>query len=85
MTDTDSIFLNLKTTDVYDDILSSLDLFDTSDYPISHLLHNDQNEKVLGKMKDETRGTPISEFIGLRSKLYSFLCNEKEQKRAKGI
>ena len=43
-------------------------------------------KKVLGKFKDETVGKPISEFVGLRSKMYSFLCDGNvEEKRAKGI
>ena len=37
-------------------------------------------------MKDETAGLPIIEFIGLRSKMYSYVKgDEKSCKRAKGI
>ncbi len=36
-------------------------------------------------MKDENNGEPISEFVGLRSKMYSFTCNGRNEKRAKGI
>ncbi|XP_053380054.1 uncharacterized protein LOC123531918 [Mercenaria mercenaria] len=85
MTDTDSVLYSCETEDIYEDMKASLDYFDTSDYPKEHFLHSDQNKKVLGKMKDETNGMPISEFIGLRSKMYSFLCNGKEEKRAKGV
>ncbi|XP_060554029.1 uncharacterized protein LOC132715073 [Ruditapes philippinarum] len=85
MTDTDSVLFSCETEDMYKDMESSAEFFDTSDYPREHFLHSDRNKKVLGKMKDETNGKPISEFVGLRSKMYSFVCDKKEEKRAKGI
>ena len=37
-------------------------------------------------MKDETAGLEISEFVGLRAKLYAYkLNNEVEGKRCKGL
>ena len=42
--------------------------------------------KVIGKMKDEAAGIPITEFVGLRSKMYSYMKdNQKGGKTAKGI
>ena len=66
-------------------MMVSMDLFDTSDYPESHVLHSTHNKKALGKMKDEVNGQPTSEFVGLRSKMYSFTCKNKDEKRAKGV
>ena len=44
------------------------------------------NKKVIGKFKDEAAGMPIVEFIGLRSKMYSYVKeNGKNEKTAKGI
>jgi hypothetical protein len=45
------------------------------------------NKKVIGKFKDELNGKIMAEFIGLRSKLYSFTepNTEKEVKKAKGV
>ena len=41
---------------------------------------------VIGKFKDEAAGIPITEFIGLRSKMYSYVKdNGKHEKTAKGI
>ena len=60
-------------------------LYDTSDYPSDHYLQSDVNQKVLGKMKDETNGIPISEFVGLRSKMCSIKVGMEEKKRAKGV
>ena len=43
-------------------------------------------KKVIGKFKDEAAGMPITEFIGLRSKMYSYVKeNNKNEKTAKGI
>ena len=45
-----------------------------------------QTKKVIGKFKDEVSGIPINEFIGLRSKMYSYLKDTNEcGKTAKGI
>ena len=84
-TDTDSLLYAIKTEDIYEDMLSHADRYDTSDYPPEHPLHSNTNKKVLGKMKDETAGKPISEFVGLRAKMYSFKCGGVEKKTAKGI
>jgi hypothetical protein len=45
------------------------------------------NKKVIGKFKDELNGKIMAEFIGTRSKLYSFTepNTEKEVKKAKGV
>ena len=85
MTVTDSLLFYCQTDDIYQDMLLSIEMFDTSYYPVDHMLQSDHNKKSLGKMKDETNGQPISEFIGLRSKMYSFTCNNTEEKRAKGV
>ena len=84
-TDTDSLCYDIRTDDVYKDWATDIDLFDTSDYSQDHFLFSDKNKKVLGKMKDETAGVPISEFVGLRPKMYSMTYNGLEKKTAKGI
>ena len=85
-TDTDSLLYYVETEDIYKDMAESQDLYDTSDYPIDHFLHSTANKKVLGKMKDENAGTPIAEFVGLRSKMYSLkTATGVEKKTAKGI
>ena len=88
-TDRDSVSYEIKTDDIYQDMLQDIDLFDTSEYARNHPLHSLTNKKVLGKMKDETHGIPIQEFIGLRPKMYSILYTENnklvEKKTAKGI
>ena len=40
---------------------------------------------MIGKFKDEVSGIPVNEFIGLRSKMYSYLKDTDERgKSAKG-
>ena len=84
-TDTDSLCYDIHTPDIYKDWKEDSHLFDFSDYPKDHPLCNTTNKKVLGKMKDETASVPISEFVGLRSKMYSMSYGGNEKKTAKGI
>ena len=41
---------------------------------------------MVGKMKDETTGVVIEEFVGLKSKVYSYLVDDnREHKKTMGI
>ena len=46
-------------------------LFDFSNFPSDHELHDRSNARVTLKFKDELGGKLISEFVGLKAKLYS--------------
>ena len=71
---------------LYKDILENIEAFDTSDYPKTHALYSKTNCKVLGEMKDEYNGKLITEFVGLRPKMYSIKTVDGfEKKNAKGI
>jgi len=84
-TNTDSLCYNIKTEDVYRDMLEEIDYYDTSNYPPDHFLYRKQNEKVIGKFKDETKSVLPLEFCGLRSKMYSLNCGKITKMTAKGI
>ncbi len=44
------------------------------------------NKKVIGKFKDEVSSSLMKEFIGIRSKMYKYSCeNGKVKGTAKGI
>jgi hypothetical protein len=84
-TDTDSLLLQIETSNVYDDMLKNAKFYDTSDYPSNHRLYSTMNKKVVGKFKDECCGNPIIEFVGLRPKMYSIKMKDQEIKKAKGV
>ena len=79
-TDTDSFLYYIETQDLYGQLSELKDFFDFSNYEKHHPLYSAENKSVVGKFKDETHGIPISEFVGLRSKMYSLLTVEGEQK-----
>ena len=71
-TDTDSLCYHIITDDVYQDLYNHKDMFDNSDYSKSSKFYFDENKKVIGKFKDEAAGNPITSFVGLKSKMYSY-------------
>ena len=72
---------------MYRDFWRDKHLFDFSNYKENKpKFYDSTNEKEIGKMKDEAEGIPITEFVGLRSKMYSYIRdNETGDKKAKGI
>ena len=85
-TDTDSLTYEIEADDVYQDFWNDKYKFENSDYLESSKYFDKSNKKVIGKFKDEAAGVPICEFIGLRSKMYSYMKdNQKGGKTAKGI
>ena len=84
-TDTDSLCYHITTDDAYGDFYLDRELFDNSDYEKSSKFFFDENKKVIGKFKDEAAGKPIIEFVGLKSKMYSFKTATKNNKTAKGV
>ena len=83
-TETDSVMHEIKTENVCKDISSNKEMFCFSNYLTKLNYYNDSNKLAIGKMKDETGGVAI-EFIGLNSKIYSFLVENCEHKKAKGV
>ena len=82
----DSLTYEIEAQDVYNDFWNDKDMFDNSDYPENSPYHCNANKKFIGKFKDEACGVPIVEFVGLKSKMYSYVKdNEKGGKTAKGI
>ena len=79
-TDTDSLTYEIKTKDAYQDFFKDKHLFDSCEYAENSPL------ETVGKFKDETCGVPMTEFVGLRKKMYSYVTqNMYNGKTAKGI
>ena len=78
-TGTDSLVYEIKVDDVHEDFYENRSLFDFSDCPIDSRFYDPGNKKVIGEMKDEVRGKIISEFVGLKSKMYSLVMVDNEE------
>ena len=78
--------MSIKTQDIIKDLYNLKDLFDFSNLNKEHKLFSNKNKKVVGKFKIETpENIWIDEFVALRSKAYSFKCNNNNTNKLKGI
>ena len=84
-TDTDSLTYQIQTDNVYEDFYADKHLFNFSGYEKESPFYNNENKKVIGKMKDELNGEFIEEFVGLNVKMYSLKTKKEEMKKAKGM
>lgn len=88
-TDTDSFIYKILCDDFYAEMKEDIHKYDTSDYADSNVYGMPRaNKKVPGLMKDENNGSCMTEFVGLRSKMYSVRVNnpkKPELKKAKGV
>ena len=85
-TDTDSLTYEIKSEDVYEEFFKHKHLFDFSNYPKDSKFFDHANKKVIGKMKNESEGKIIDEFVGSKSKMCSMLSDDgKESNTAKGV
>ena len=82
-------FVMIETEDIYGELWEDKNLFDNGDNPKDSPFFSSTNKEVIGKFKDEAAGMPIVEFVGLRSKMYSYVKDNnkdrKEVKTAKGF
>ena len=71
-TDTDWLMYEVCTNDFYQDMSAMKDEFDLASYPKSSTFFDATNNKVVGKFKDDARGQSITEFVGLKPKMYAY-------------
>ncbi|XP_036138928.1 uncharacterized protein LOC118644448 [Monomorium pharaonis] len=86
-TDTDSLIYHIECEDVYQNMKRDIHRFDTSDYGVNNAYNMPlENKKVPGLMKDENNGAIMTEFVGLRAKMYALRVDGKEDtKKIKGV
>ena len=85
-TDADGLMYEIKIEDFYEDFSCDKETFDFSNYLTKSKYCDDSNKLVIGKMKDETDGVAIEEFVGLKPKMHSFLVDvNREHKKAKRV
>ena len=80
-----SLVYEVTTPNLYEELGKDKHRFDFSNYPKDHFAFDDSRKKQLGLMKDETASDPIHEWVGLKSKMYSFVTPKTKVKRAKGV
>ena len=79
-TDTDSLTYEIEAGDIYKDFWNDKDMLDNSNYLESSPYYCNAN-KVIRKFKDEACGVPTTEFVGLKSKMYSYIKNDEKGER----
>ena len=91
-TDTDSLMYSVECEDAYERMKRDVARFDTSDYAVDNPYGMPRvNKKVPGLMKDENNGALMTEFVGLRFKMYATrtfnaaVGSTSETKKVKGV
>ena len=88
-TDTDSLMYHISDCNPYEKFYRDRQkYFDFASFPSSHKYYDPGNNKVIGKFKDEANGRQIKEYVGAKTKMYSYLFagpEEEEKHRMKGV
>ena len=75
----------IKTEDIYENFSSYKKMFDFSNYLTKSKYYDNSSQLIIGKMKDKTAGVAIKKMFGLKLKMYSFLVENSEHDKAKGL
>lgn len=65
-TDTDCLMYEIETPNLNEDIVKYNSMFDLSNYPVDHPLHDNANKKIVLKFENETAGNLWYFFIDKR-------------------
>ena len=69
-TNNDSLMYEIKTEDVYEDFSNNKEMFDFSNYSTKSKYYDNSNNLVIGKIKQETAGVAVEEFVRLKRRMY---------------
>jgi hypothetical protein len=83
--DTDNYIYCYDTNNYIADLYSLREHFDFSNLDSSHVLYNNDNKRVLGKLKLESSGKRVLAACCLKSKVYSILFDDGSVNKLKGI
>ena len=76
----------IKTDDVYQFFSKNKEMFDFSSYSAKLKYFDDSKKLDVAKMKHETTGVAIEEFVRLNPKMCSFWVDDSsEHKKVKGV
>ena len=71
---------------MFDDFSSNKEMFDFSNCSTKSKEYDNLKKLVIRKMKYESAGVAVTEFLGLKTKIYSFLVEDNnEYRKAKGV
>ena len=77
---TNILMYKTETENVYKDCYKDKQLLDFSNYPKDLKYYSDANDLVVGKIKyEKCRGVPVKAFVGLRSKMYTFITEDNHE------
>ena len=83
-TDIDSVMYKIKIENFYKDFQTDKEMFGFSIYSTKSKYYDNSSKMLTSKMKDETACVETKERFELKSKMYLFLVNNSEHKKAKG-
>jgi hypothetical protein len=86
MTDTDSFVDEIKTERFfYEHMKGMKEHYGMSEHSKVSGLYDVENEKVIGKFKDESPDEAIESFVGIKRKCYTFKTKNNAVKKAMGV
>jgi len=81
---TDSLIYHVECSNMYEMMKRDIAKFDTTNYPADNMYG--MSQKVPSLMKNENNGAIMTEFVGLRSKMYALrVGGKKDTKKVKDV